>query len=69
MLNIIGNSCAASFIMADEDKLNQPICNPFSYNILNSEDAKYLVEHYNDINFKKIIFGCSGASLLLSGFL
>lgn len=55
MLNIIGNSCAASFIMADKDKLNQPICNPFSYNILNSEDAKYLVEHYNDIDFKKII--------------
>ena len=51
MHNLIGNSCAASFIMVDKNKLNQQICNPFAYCIVDYNSIKYLIDNYEIINF------------------
>ena len=50
MYNLIGNCCAASFIMVDNDKLNQPLLNPFSYALIDFNSMKYLIENYDNLN-------------------
>lgn len=54
MLNLIGNSCASSFIMTDPDKLNQELINPFSYNIIDFKSFYTLITNFNKIDYQKI---------------
>lgn len=54
MLNLIGNSCAASFIMNDTDKADQGLINPFSYNVIDFTSFKNLITHFYDIDFDSI---------------
>ena len=48
-MNLIGNSCIASYIT--RDCLKQPFSNPFTWCIMNFESCFNLVKYYDSINF------------------
>ena len=49
-MNIISNSCLGSFIY--RDILKSPYQNPFCWNVIDDESLIYLIQNYDNINFK-----------------
>ena len=50
-MNIIGNSCAASYVT--RDLLKEKFCNPFTWCSCTEADIVFIINHFHEIDFSK----------------